>query len=108
VSLSSRHIPPRGSLVQPLRRHRHPGELPEHGPQGPGRLPLGRHQPPEVPAQLLGQGQQGQRPVERRHVDDDQIMGLGQHRVPQRPQQTQLLGPGQRRDLIRFQPGSPE
>ena len=70
-------VPARGGLVQPLRGHRHPGELGEDRAQRAGGLALGRQEAAQIAAQLLGQGERGEGLGGRREVDDEQAGFVG-------------------------------
>ncbi len=92
---------PGAGLEKPVAGHRHPGDGGEQRAQGAGGLALFGEQPGQVAVELFGQGEGG-----------DQFGGLrgGHHQDvgvggAQRPQQGELPGAGQRRELLGVQRG---
>ena len=98
-------VPAGGGLVQPLRRHGDAGQPAEDGAQRAGRLPLGREQAAQIAAEFLGEGEQGEGLRGGREIDDEQVVRLGEGGVAQGAQQRELLGAGERGDLLGVQAG---
>ncbi len=97
-------LPAGGGLVQPGGRHRDTREAAEHGAQGAGRLPLGREQPAQIAAELLGEREGGEGLGGGRQVDDHGVVRAVVGGVAQGAQQGQLLAAGQRGELVAVEP----
>ncbi|MDH6227349.1 hypothetical protein M2169_004319 [Streptomyces sp. MJP52] len=96
-------VPAGGGRVEPVGRHRHPGQPAQQRPQRAGGLPFRREQPAQVAAQHARQGEEGEGLGGRREVGDQHVVGAGERRRAQVAQQSELPGAGQRGELVALQ-----